>query len=334
MLARLVLVVSMLVTVCAMSGCTSAGGETSRAPSTGVRSAAHPSRSGPGNGGSTTRTSTPARSRSTGVSTDSASLVPARAQLTPQGMWWAVDSTVPLSADSLANVRRYYRGHPTPVAWGRYLTGSFALRRSEITFARRHGIALYLLMPDDNCSGCGGGDTCGNDRTPAQASQDADKAIRAARRLGLPRGVALFKDVEEVTGCHGELTAAYLRAWYRVASRSEYRAGFYGNSTTQSYDFPRAYCQAVRADPAFASVMLAQDEPEPALGAARGTIGPRNAPRFAPNRPSCVPRAAVRIWQYGESVSSANVTDVDEIRPGTPGLLLPDGSASRSTPTT
>ena len=43
----------------------------------------------------------------------------------------------------------------------------------------------------------------------------------------------------------------------------------YGNSTAQNYDFPRAYCEAWRADRAFRHVLLAQNEPEPQIGAAR-----------------------------------------------------------------
>jgi hypothetical protein len=48
-------------------------------------------------------------------------------------------------------------------------------------------------------------------------------------------------------------------------------------------------------------------------------------PPFAADQPSCAPPEATRIWQYGESTSSDNVTDADEIRPGTPGLLSPTG---------
>lgn len=240
-----------------------------------------------------------------------------------------MDSTVAIDARSLANVRGYYRGGHDPVAWGRYLTGRFGLHRAEIGFAARYGIVLYLLVPDANCSGCADGDLCGNDRSAAQAVRDAQQAIAAARWLNIPPGVTLFKDVEEVGACHGELTGSYLDAWFLQLQHSPYRAAFYGNATAQDYDFPRAYCAAARHDSLFRrEVILAQDEPEPAIGAPRATIGPANAPKFSPDHPSCAPPGVTKIWQYGESLNPDNLTDVDEIQPDTPGLLMPDGSVT------
>jgi hypothetical protein len=245
-------------------------------------------------------------------------------------MWWGVDSTLPITAAALDNVRNWYRGSPRPLAWGRYLSGPFGLRQGELAFARAHGIAVYVIVPDLDCSVCaGGGDLCGSDRTPAQAADDARHAVHVALGLGLPTGATLFKDIEQIGSCSGELTPEYLRAWYRYVLATRYRVAFYGNTFRQSWDFPRAYCAAVRADRQFASdVVLAQNEPEPAIGAARGRIGPANAPRFAPYVPRCAPRGVTRIWQYGESLTGENYTDVDEVVSGTHGLLAPDGSVT------
>jgi hypothetical protein len=203
----------------------------------------------------------------------------------------------------------------------------------ELAFAARHHIAVYLIVPDSNCSVCnGGGDLCGNDITAAQARGDAQDAITIARRLHIPAGAALFKDIEEVGTCHGELTGTYLDTWFRTARSSPYRPAFYGNAYTQQYDFVRAYCDAAGDDPQFRSeVILADDEPEPAIGAPAGAVGPSTAPPFRPDVPHCAPATATRIWQYGESLTSANVTDIDEIRPDTPGLILPDGTVSTGT---
>ena len=75
-------------------------------------------------------------------------------------------------------------------------------------------------------------------------------------------------------------------------------------------------------------MILADDQPEPAISAPRQTIGPGNAPRWNPRMPHCAPESATKIWQYGESTTYENVTDVDEIQPDTPGLILPDGTVS------
>lgn len=258
-----------------------------------------------------------------------ARLHPRAVQLTRAGMWWGVDSTSPIDAAALTNVRDWYRGRPTPLLWGRYLTGRYRLVPGELAFAARHDIGVYFLVPDGNCSQCNGADACGNDRTAAQARVDARDAADAARRAGLPPGIVLWKDIEQVSSCSGELTTVYLLAWFRSVDRTRYRAGFYGNTNRQNRDFARAFCPAVRREPDFAArVPLAQDEPEPQFAPQRGEIGPRNAPRFAPNRPRCAPTSAVRIWQYSESVDDADSTDTDEIRPGTHGLLAPGGGVT------
>jgi hypothetical protein len=248
---------------------------------------------------------------------------------TPDGYWWGVDSTVAISEQALANVRAWYRG-ATPQFWGRYLTGEYAIGPGELDVARAHGIYVYLLVPDRNCSQCaGGGDICGNDRSADQARADAAAALAAAAAAKLPSGVVLFKDIEQVSSCRNEPTPDYLLTWHRTLAQSDYRTGFYGNSDEQSYDFPRAYCAAVGADPDFAhEVVIDGNEPEPQLGAARGTIGPAEAPRFAPYVPDCAPGGSTVIWQYGESVTPANETDVDQLIPGTAGLIAPDGTVT------
>jgi hypothetical protein len=185
-------------------------------------------------------------------------------------------------------------------------------------------------VPDSNCSIChNGADLCGNDRTAEQARADARDAVRDAKAADLPPGITLYKDIEEVGTCHGELTAQYLLTWYRAVKHTRYVPAFYGNTYQQSYDFPRAYCAAVAADISFArDITLAQDEPEPQIGAPRRLIGPANAPPFHPYRPHCAPEKKIRIWQYTESRDSGNDTDADEIRPGTHGILTPTGQVT------
>ncbi len=250
--------------------------------------------------------------------------------MTRGGLWWGVDSTVPIDANSLANVRDWYVGGRTPAAWGRYVNGSFALQRGELAFARAHDIAVYLIVPDANCSICDNGyDICGNDITSAQARGDANEAVAAARAAHIPAGAVLFKDIEQIGTCTGELTADYLHTWYLAVHRTEYRVGLYGNAISEDYDFPKAYCAVVRREPAFLhEVVLADNQPEPQIGAPRQTIGPHNAPRFAPSRPRCVPPGITMLWQYGESLTSDNVTDVDQLQPDLPGLIMPDGTVT------
>jgi hypothetical protein len=321
--ALLVALAAVLVTV--LGGC--ASGSAGRAGA--GRSAAVQS------SGSAVRVASPTLVPRTPRSADPPPTIPApnrvgRARMTPGGLWWGVDSTGPMSADALANAQDWYLGNERPAVWGRYVVGHFGLRPGELAFARAHGIYVYLIVPDQNCSVCAGGsDMCGSDRTAAQAATDAAAAVRGATRAGVPARARLFKDIEQVGSCQGELTSDYLLAWYRTIRNSRYRVGFYGNTYRPGYDFPRVYCQALRREPQISrEVILADDEPEPAIGAARKTIGPGTAPRFAPDTPACAPADATKIWQYGESTSPDNYTDVDEIMPDTTGLLAPDGSVT------
>lgn len=250
------------------------------------------------------------------------------AGLTRGGMWWGVDSSGPITAAAIDNVRGWYQG-ATPQFWGRYLSGDYAVTREELAFARSQHIYVYLLVNDSNCSQCSGGDICGNDQTAAQAHADALAAITAARGLGVRRGAVLFKDIEQVSSCRGEPSGDYLIGWWQTLRSSDYRTGFYGNTNQQNYDFPVGYCAAVAHDPRFRrDVVLDMNEPEPRIGAPQGSTGPKNAPPFAPFSPSCAARTATVIWQYGESTDQDNYTDVDQARPDLHGLLAPDGTIS------
>ncbi|MEP6853230.1 MAG: glycoside hydrolase domain-containing protein [bacterium] len=246
--------------------------------------------------------------------------------LTPDGHWWGVDSSGPITSAALANVQGWYRG-ATPQFWGRYVSGDYGVSRAELAFARSRGIYVYLIVNDQNCSQCDGIDICGHDLTAAQARADAREAIRAAEQVGVGRGAVLYKDIEQISSCRKEPSAEYLLAWYHTLRETDWRTGFYGNVYQQNYDFPRAYCAAVARDPQFtADVVLDMNQPEPRLGAPRGTTGPHNAPRFRPTVPSCAPRTATKIWQYGESIDPDNYTDIDQAVPDAPGMLAPDGA--------
>jgi hypothetical protein len=256
-------------------------------------------------------------------------VAPTHPTTTPQGMWWGVDSTGPITASALAAVRGWYQG-ATPQMWGRYIVGHYALHAGELAYARQQGIYVYLLVPDRNCSICDGGrDVCGNDETATQATADAQIAIQAADAMRISTGAVLFKDIEEVGSCRGEPTATYLRSWFDALQGSGYRVGIYGNTYRQTNDFPRAYCATAAADPEFAAgVIMDANEAEPAIGAPRNEVGPGVAPPFTPLIPACSAPTSTYIWQYGESTSKANFADADEMRPRTPGLLAPDGTVT------
>lgn len=254
----------------------------------------------------------------------------AGADVTPQGNWWAVDSVSRVNDASLNAVRAWYQGG-TPQVWGRYISdisSSFTLNADEIAYAAAHNIYLYLLAADHT-------DTCGTDSTYDQGVADGQVAINAAQALKIPAGAVLFKDFEERSSrCPSDPSAGFLEGWYAVMKNSNfYKAGFYGNSYSQSNNFAKAYCQAGAAMGGFlAETSIAASEPEPAFNNARGTVGPGNAPAWGPTKPSCALSTATTIWQYGEVGSQAgNIADVDLVLPNAPGLLAPNGTVTGST---
>jgi Domain of unknown function (DUF1906) len=249
---------------------------------------------------------------------------------TPAGNWWSVDSVDRLNDANLAAIRAWYQGG-TPLAWGRYISdisSSFTLNSAEITYAQQHGIYLYLIAADHTSS-------CGTDSTYAEGVADGQVAIAAAKALKIPAGAVIFKDFEERTSrCPGDPGAGFLEGWYAVMKNSNmYKAGFYGNSASPSNAFSKAYCQAGAAIAGFlGNTSIAASEPEPAFNNRRGSTGPRNAPAYAPTKPSCAPASATTIWQYGEVGSQAgNIADVDEVAANAPGLLAPNGTITGST---
>jgi Domain of unknown function (DUF1906) len=313
-----------LLLAAAMCGCTKLGVDDPPTPAsaatTPLTASAPPTAGDPRRATGTSTSTTPATPRTSAAVDRRVNAV------TPGGLWWGVDSSGPINAEALANVRSWYQG-ATPQFWGRYLSGSYAIHDEELAFAQQQHIYLYLLVLDRNCSVCDGGqDVCGSDITASQANADAQIAVQTARARHIKPGATLFKDIEQIGSCDGEPTAIYLRSWYQALKGSGYRTGFYGNAYRQNYAFPRAYCAVIATDREFAThVVLDANEPEPQLGAPLGTIGPHTAPRFAPDIPWCTPPGVVKIWQYGESTSGENYTDVDQANPDTPGMLAPDG---------
>jgi hypothetical protein len=247
---------------------------------------------------------------------------------TPAGHWWAVDSVSQVNDANLAAVRAWYQGG-TPQVWGRYISdlNGITLTSTEVAYARAHGIYLYLLVADHTSS-------CGTDSTYAQGVADAQTAIRAAQALKIPSGAVLFKDFEERSSrCPGDPGAGFMEGYFAQLQNSAlYKAGFYGNSYSQSNNFAKSYCTAARAMVGFLdNTSIAASEPEPAFNNARGTVGPHNAPAWAPTKPSCALSTATTIWQYGEVGSRAgNIADIDEVVPNAPGLVAPDGTVTGS----
>jgi len=187
---------------------------------------------------------------------------------------WGVDSARPITPEFLDHIESDLG---TPDFFGRYLAGKYAMSPSEVRIAFGRGIGILVL---DN--GFDMSDQTGYAKGQAAASL----AVSAAAALGVPAGVAIFRDVEASSG----IDTAFFRGYVDTIATSPYVAGFYGNPVTGA--FGQAYCEAVARSPAYSSVMFFSSVFEPGRG-------PRSeAPAFAPAVPPCASDTVA--WQYGE----------------------------------
>lgn len=205
---------------------------------------------------------------------------------------WGVDTISPTSASFLHSVDARI-GAPQFI--GRYLVFKHAtpLSGAEAALLHDHEIPILLIASPANTTLT----------TASAAVIEARSAVARARNLRVPRGVAIFRDVETSY----TIRTAYIEAWYSTVKAAGYTPGFYANPLERG-QFSAAYCAAVTTRPAIASTALYSNENEqPGYGFARS-----EKPAWSGARPGC-PNTTV-VWQYKENFTEINV-DVDEMNP-------------------
>jgi hypothetical protein len=189
------------------------------------------------------------------------------------GAWWGIDTVDNVQSSNDIAQTRTDLGAPQFI--GRYLIYSSELSSSEAHYIHQQGLSI-LLIDDPN-------------RAFTSGSTDAHQAIAQATSLGVPHGVAIFRDVET----SDPVSSTYIASYVAAFAGSGYVAAFYENPINGS--FAGAYCSLVTSDPAAVrGVLLYSSEPE------HTGSDPRRAahPRFGPNVPGCVNHTAA--WQYLE----------------------------------
>lgn len=211
------------------------------------------------------------------------------ARMTDGGEYWGVDSVATLGS-RIASVREAY--DTTPSFWGRYLSDCTGHCGSDLTRAEGHvdlddGIRLLLVVADR------GGRW---DRGRSNGAADGTAAVAAARALGVPAGVAIFKDLESGSRVNG----GFIVGFYEEVKKAGYVPGYYLNAEP-GQSGGAAYCAAVAADPGVGSSYLWASENEPDASA---STPPSRAPAYGSGAfpavfPSCAGRKVV--WQYSEA---------------------------------
>jgi hypothetical protein len=186
---------------------------------------------------------------------------------------WGIDTTDNVQTSGDITQTKADLGAPQFV--GRYLIYSSQLSSTEAAYI--HGQGLSILLIDDP------------NHVFTSGTVDAQQAIAQAKSLGVPSGIAIFRDVET----NDPITSTYIAAYFAAFSGSGYTTGFYENAINGPFD--GAYCAAVAANKKIANnSLLYSSEPEHT-----GSNPRRSAkPRFGPNVPGCANRTAA--WQYLE----------------------------------
>ncbi|MGH2461754.1 MAG: glycoside hydrolase domain-containing protein [Chloroflexota bacterium] len=215
--------------------------------------------------------------------------------------YWGVDSAARAN-DTYPNTQSTVFDYVTlkagesPLFWGRYIGGSFALNSDEVDYI--HGKSCKIL-PIYN--GATSGSVSG---TYQDGQNDAKNAINAAQALGVPYGKVIFADIE----ASWSPSVAWIKGWSDTIFDSIYAGsgGFYAN-TSSSNPFNGAYCAAYNGDSEMQISVgfIYADEPEPGCTTAGG------APAWGPSAPPCN-NGAVVAWQYAESCYMSGVVGVDE----------------------
>ncbi|MBU9712355.1 glycoside hydrolase domain-containing protein [Evansella tamaricis] len=200
---------------------------------------------------------------------------------------WGVDSAAAASQELYRCVSENF-GQPD--VWGRYLNTipnvSDGLTRSEILFLKEKGIKI---LPIYNNFREAVGSSAG--RVAAQ------NAIFNAQRLGIPKGVFIFANVERFFDVDPE----WLIAWVERLVNSDYRPGIYFDPTEGPFN--EAYCQAVeRKRSVYTKTVLWSAEPE------SGITPKGNHPMFSPAVPDC--GANVWAWQYGRDAEECPIDTI------------------------
>jgi hypothetical protein len=200
---------------------------------------------------------------------------------------WGVDSAENVTEALFQCVKKNFG---SPKFWGRYLSqvegASEGLSQHEIKFIRDRGMKVMpIYYVFETAVGY------------EKGRVSARNAVYHARRLGIPKDIVIFANVERFF----DVDEPFVRGWVESIYNTGYRPGFYHDSTERG--FAESYCQAVQNNPEVAvQAILWSAEPE------TGISTEKNAPNYTPQAPSC--KANVWAWQYGRDTEACLIDAV------------------------
>lgn len=197
---------------------------------------------------------------------------------------WGVDTASNVDQAFLQCVKENYGA---PSVFGRYLETkgdvSMGLTKEEVDLLHRQGIKILPIFNHFT-------EAVGYDKGVSEAKE----AIAYAQKIGIPKGVAIFADIEPTY----PVDEAFIRGWVNTLASSPYKPGIYGVITTDS-ELSAAYQDAVSKDKKVqGQTILWSSNPDP------GVTAKNKAPAFQPGAPKNI---NISIWQYGIDGETCNI---------------------------
>lgn len=129
-------------------------------------------------------------------------------------LFWGVDSASPVDKDMYTCVKNHFG---EPHVWGRYLGNvegvSEGLDSNEVNYLHDNENKILIIYNHfEEATGSNHGIT------------EAKKAIQMAKDLDIPKGVAIFADIEP----DFPVDSDFIDSWYQTLAKSNYQPGIYG----------------------------------------------------------------------------------------------------------
>ncbi|ULT56623.1 DUF1906 domain-containing protein [Neobacillus drentensis] len=197
---------------------------------------------------------------------------------------WGVDTASRVDQAFLQCVKDNYGA---PAVFGRYLETkgdvSIGLSKEEVNFLHQQGIKILPIFNHFK-------EAVGYQNGVAEAKE----AIAYAQKIGIPKGVAIFADIEPTY----PVDEAFIRGWVETLNSSPYKPGIYGVFTPDS-QLSAAYQVAVSKNKNLQTqTILWSSNPDP------GVTKKNKAPAFQPGAPK---NMKISIWQYGIDGKTCNI---------------------------
>ncbi|MBW8349747.1 DUF1906 domain-containing protein [Bacillus sp. IITD106] len=204
--------------------------------------------------------------------------------VSPDDILWGVDSASLTSKEIYACVKEEFG---TPKIWGRYLGNiedvSFGLTSEEINYLHSNKVKILIIY---------------NHITEAEGYDNgkshAKKAISFVQDLKIPKGKAIFADIEPSF----PVDSKFIEGWFDEIKKSSYTPGIYGVFDSKNALFSAFNKAADSKKDLRKEMILWSAHPQ------AGITSEKKAPKYGPEAPK---DSNVLGWQYGIDAKSCNI---------------------------